>query len=196
MIVGVDEAGRGPLAGPVVSCALYLKGGFRLSAGLEIKDSKELAQRQREKMFSWLNKNSVFSVGIADNKEIDELNILQATFLSFNRAIKGLFKKAPYLEKATFIIDGPHFRTDLSLRYICMKKADKRVKQVSCASIVAKVVRDHLMNVTHAIYPQWNFFQHKGYPTRGHIDRIKEYSVCPIHRRTFFNCREYSCEYE
>jgi ribonuclease HII len=186
MIVGVDEAGRGPLAGPVVSCALYLK----KKPPFKVKDSKKTYSLLREEIFSWLLNNSIFSVGYATAEEIDKVNILKATFLSFNRAIKDLLKKAPYLKKATFIIDGNSFVTDLDIKYICKKKADTYVKEVSCASIVAKLARDYLMNLADFVYPQWEFFQHKGYPTRRHISLIEKYNLSPIHRRSFSPCKD------
>ncbi|MCF7908843.1 MAG: ribonuclease HII [Candidatus Omnitrophica bacterium] len=181
MIVGVDEAGRGPLAGVVVACALHL----RKDPPFEVKDSKLLSARLREEAFSWLIENSQFRVGIAEVSEIDKFNILEATFLAFNRAIRSLLKDSPALNKAKFIIDGPLFRTDLSLDYLCMKGADRKVREVSCASIMAKVTRDHLMKTAHFLYPEWNFSKHKGYPTSEHFSLIKKYQLSPLHRRSF-----------
>jgi len=186
MIVGVDEAGRGPLAGVVVACALHLKKEPPPTA----KDSKLLSARLRQEVFSWLSKEAVFGVGLASPEEIDECNILEATFLAFNRAIKALFKKDSGLRKADFIIDGSHFRTDLNLNYTCVEKADKNIKEVSCASIVAKVVRDHLMDTVSFLYPQWNFSKHKGYPTPEHFSLIKKQPLTPFHRRSFYPCSE------
>ncbi|MBU0896999.1 MAG: ribonuclease HII [Candidatus Omnitrophica bacterium] len=185
MIVGVDEAGRGPLAGPVVGCALYLAN----KPSFPVKDSKETSSSRREEIFPWIIKNSIFSVNIASSVEIDKYNILGATFLAFNRAIKNLLIKAPHLKRATFIIDGNIFRTHLKLDYICLEKADKKVKEVSCASIVAKVTRDYLMGLVGFLYPQWNFSGHKGYPTREHFSLIKENLLTPLHRRTFSPCQ-------
>ena len=181
MIVGVDEAGRGPLAGAVCSCALYLK----KDPPFEVKDSKELTREARERIFYWLSGNAVFSVNIATHTEIDKLNILNATFLSFDRSISQLLKQAPYLKKAMFVIDGNLFRTNLDIKYKCIEKADKTVKQVSCASIMAKVTRDYLMNSAHFLYPEWNFAKHKGYPTKEHYSLIEKYALSPLHRRTF-----------
>jgi ribonuclease HII len=186
MIVGIDEAGRGPLAGAVVACALYLNNG---EPPFPVKDSKELSVVLREKILAWLATKAEFSVGIATPTEIDKHNILQATFLAFNRAIEGLLKKASYLKEATFIIDGNLFQTDLDIKYICMEKADKKVKEVSCASIVAKVTRDYFMKLADFIYPQWNFSKHKGYPTKDHFSLLKEYPLTPLHRRSFSPCK-------
>jgi len=185
MIVGVDEAGRGPLAGVVVACALHLK----KEPPFVIKDSKKLSALAREEIFSWLFKKAVFAVGIASNQEIDKINILEATLLAFNRAIKELLEKSSKLKKAKFIIDGNHFRSDLNLNYICQPKADTCVKEVSCASIVAKVVRDYLMTSVDFLYPQWNFSQHKGYPTAEHFSLIKKYALTPFHRCSFSPCK-------
>jgi len=184
MIVGIDEAGRGPLAGAVVACALYLK----KAPPFVVKDSKAISAKAREEIFSWLVSGAIFGVGVADQKEIDKVNILEATFLAFNRAIKKLIEKAPHLKNADFIIDGNQFRTDLSLKYTCLKKADQKIKEVSCASIVAKVVRDYLMNSVDFLYPEWNFSKHKGYPTAEHFALVKKYPLTPFHRRSFYPC--------
>lgn len=185
MVVGVDEAGRGPLAGAVVACALYLK----KDPPFAVKDSKKLSASAREEIFSWLTKEAVFGVGTASNQEIDKINILEATLLAFNRAIEKLLEKSSKLKKAKFIVDGNHFRSELKLNYICQPKADTFIKEVSCASIVAKVVRDYLMNSVDFLYPQWNFSQHKGYPTAEHFSLIKKYALTPFHRCSFSPCK-------
>ena len=188
MIVGVDEAGRGPLAGVVTACALHLK----QDPPFAVKDSKKLSSSAREEIFSWLTKRAVFAVGIASNQEIDKINILEATLLAFNRAIEKLLEKSPKLRKARFIVDGNHFRSDLKLNYICQPKADTCVKEVSCASIVAKVVRDYLMKSVDFLYPEWNFSQHKGYPTAEHFSLIKKYTLTAFHRCSFSPCKKSS----
>lgn len=185
MVVGVDEAGRGPLAGVVTACALHLK----KQPPFKVKDSKLLTPALREKAFSWLLDNSQFAVATARVCEIDKLNILEATFLAFNRSIKSLLRIAPSLKRAKFIIDGTLFKTDLPLNYICMKEADRRVKEVSCASIMAKVTRDYLMQTADFLYPEWNFSKHKGYPTKEHFSLIKKYQLSPLHRRSFSPCK-------
>ena len=184
MIVGVDEAGRGPLAGVVVACALHLK----KPAPSTVKDSKALSPSLREDIFLWLQSNAIFSVGIAEPREIDKINILEATLLAFDRAIKKLIKKSSRLKQANFIIDGNVFRTSLDVKYTCMKKADEKIKEVSCASIVAKVTRDYLMNFVDFLYPEWDFLRHKGYPTARHFSLIKKHSLTPFHRRSFAPC--------
>ncbi len=184
MIVGVDEAGRGPLAGVVTACALYLNKKLPFKVG----DSKKISKNKREEIFNWLSGNTIFSVAIARVEEIDRHNILEATFLAFDRAIKGVIKKLPKLAKAKFIVDGNIFRTKLDLNYECIKKADESVKEVSCASIVAKVSRDHLMQTADFLYPQWGFCKNKGYPTGEHFVLLDKYPLTPFHRRSFSPC--------
>ncbi|OPX30141.1 MAG: ribonuclease HII [Candidatus Omnitrophica bacterium 4484_171] len=205
MIVGVDEAGRGPLAGCVVACALYIKdkrkiinpelpkissdyGYFRGSGKLIVKDSKKLSPLQREITFEQFRENTVFSVGLATPKEIDRLNILKATFVAFERAIAGLLKSYPRLKRADFIIDGNRFSTNIPIKYQCVVKADESVLEAAFASIVAKLFRDYLMGVADMCFPEWDFMKHKGYPTQEHIDIIEKYSLCPLHRRSFAPC--------
>ncbi|MDD5081534.1 MAG: ribonuclease HII [Candidatus Omnitrophica bacterium] len=203
MIVGLDEAGRGPLAGPVITCALYLKKEpdfVKLNKLPQpdsknkalIHDSKTLSEKKRRQAYKWLCDidNAVFAVGKAEHTEIDELNILAATMLAFNRAIRKLLSVNPYLQEAKFIVDGNIFRTNYDINYRCLKNADKLVESVSCASIVAKVVRDSIMQVYHDRYPQWNFAKHKGYPTKEHCELLKEHKLSPIHRRTFKPCKD------
>jgi len=184
MIVGLDEAGRGPLAGIVATCALHL----RVMPPFAVRDSKELSAHQREKIFHWLLDNSLYSVDIATVDEIDTHNILEATMLAFNRSIRHLLKKAPWLKAATFIIDGNIFHTDMTIQYRCVEKADKTIKEVSCASIMAKVTRDHLMQMADFLYPQWHFAKHKGYPTKEHFTLIERHALSPLHRQTFYPC--------
>ncbi len=187
MVVGIDEAGRGPLAGVVLACALAL----RKRPPFKVRDSKALSAGLREEMFFWLSSNADFCVDIATCEEIDKVNILEATLLAFNRAIKGLVSKSPRLAEATFIVDGNIFRTDMDLDYKCIKGADKKVKEVACASVVAKVARDHLMQSIDFLYPQWNFSKHKGYPTPEHFSLMKKYQLTPFHRKTFSPCSEH-----
>ena len=115
---------------------------------------------------------------------------MEATLLAFNRAIKGLIDKSPKLAGATFIVDGNIFRTDLDLKFKCIKGADKKIKEVACASVVAKVARDHLMNSVDFLCPEWSFSKHKGYPTPQHFSLIKKHALSPFHRRSFSPCSE------
>jgi ribonuclease HII len=184
MLVGIDEAGRGPLAGMVVGCALHLKE----RPPFRIRDSKALSPQAREEAFLWLSSHAAFAVDVATSGEIDSTNILKATFLAFNRAIKRLLLKHSHLKDALFIIDGPFFHTDMDIGFSCLKKADQTIKEVSCASIVAKVVRDRLMDSVNFLYPEWNFSKHKGYPTQEHFSLLRQHSLTPFHRRSFFPC--------
>lgn len=181
MIVGVDEAGRGPLAGCVVAAAVYIKKDFSFYVG----DSKEIAPQKREEIFAKLREHTLFSVALSTPSEIDKINILEATFLCFNRAIEGIIKKEPSLKKAKFIIDGNIFRTPLKINYSCIKGADKKIKSVSCASIIAKVVRDHFMRIADFLYPEWKFSLHKGYPTKQHRYLLEKNPLTFLHRRSF-----------
>jgi ribonuclease HII len=185
MIVGIDEAGRGPLAGAVMACALALP----KNPPFKVRDSKALSASSREDIFFWLSSNANFCVDIATHEEIDKFNILEATLLAFNRAIRGLIAKSPELAAATFIVDGNIFRTDLNLDYKCIKGADRKIKEVACASVVAKVARDHLMYSIDFLYPQWYFSKHKGYPTPQHFSLIKKHTLTPFHRRSFSPCK-------
>ena len=181
IIVGADEAGRGPLAGPVVACALCLNGAEHTG----IKDSKELTAGKREEIFFYLAKTAVYSIALVSCRHIDKKNIRQSTLLAFNRAIFNLLKKAPYLKKAFYIIDGNDFYTDLGIKYKCVPRADKTVKEVSAASIMAKVFRDHLMALADTVYPDWEFAGHKGYPTLRHRALIKKLGISDFHRKSF-----------
>jgi len=184
MIVGVDEAGRGPLAGCVVACALYIKGKINLP----LKDSKSISRRKRENFFAHFKDKTYFSLGLATHEEIDRYNILQATFIAFDRAIASLIKKHPQLNKSLFIVDGNCFKTKLPIEYHCLKKADEKIYEVAYASIAAKLFRDYLMSLANVCFPEWNFIQHKGYPTAGHINLIRRYNLSPLHRRSFSPC--------
>ncbi len=182
MIVGVDEAGRGPLAGSVVACALYIKDE---TIGLPLRDSKRLSPLKRYCFFKEFQDKVIFSIGVAEPKEIDRHNILNATFIAFERAIKGLIKKKTSLKNAEFVVDGPYFNTRLPIRVRCLPRADSSIRQVAYASIVAKIFRDYLMQVADFVFPEWEFFIHKGYPTKRHYDLIKKNNLSPLHRKSF-----------
>ncbi len=186
-IVGLDEAGRGPLCGPVVACAYMFTED---DPDLPVKDSKKLNPLKRPELFERLLDKGVFSLGLATAQEIDRINILQATMRAFNRAIKKLIDFYPAAQQATFIVDGNYFRTDLDINYRCQEKADDTVREVSSASIIAKVFRDHLMGVLDCLYPEWQFFRHKGYPTRFHREMVDKGGLTPFHRKTFCSGHE------
>jgi len=187
VIVGVDEAGRGPLCGPVVVCAFFFKKGH---SDIPVKDSKALSALKRQRLFERLCEEGCYAVSLASAQEIDRFNILQATMIAFNRAIKALISQHKGLNDALFVIDGPIFRTDLSIDYQCIKKADVTVCEVSSASIIAKVARDHFMHMLDFLYPQWEFCGHKGYPTKRHRDLLVSLAPTPFHRKTFIGDHE------
>ncbi len=188
MIVGIDEAGRGPLAGSVVVCALAFHNKFPY----QVKDSKKLSVKKRELIFSWILENCDYAVCAAGQREIEKINISEATYLAAERAIKKLIARKPIFKKANFIVDGTFFKTRLNISYKCLKKADEKIAQVACASIVAKVSRDYLMRVADFIYPHWNFSKHKGYPTKEHYSLIAKHKFSPLHRRTFLKNLDFS----
>jgi len=177
LIAGVDEAGRGPLAGPVVAAAVIFPMNISLT---QVTDSKKLTPRQREKMFAVIHEKALaVGIGAADHQEIDRLNILQATFLAMNRALTQLQLVPDHL-----LIDGNQLPAN-DFPKTALVKGDNRSLSIAAASIVAKVSRDRLMTAYHQYWPQYGFGKHKGYPTQTHIQAIHKYGLSPIHRRTF-----------
>ncbi|MCC6139110.1 MAG: ribonuclease HII [Nitrospira sp.] len=176
-IAGVDEAGRGPLAGPVVSAAVILPVRCRL-AGAD--DSKQLSASERERLYAEIMDRAVcVGVGSSTAEEIDRINILEATKLAMRRALAALSPAPDYL-----LIDAVRLTgVDMPVRPII--KGDALSLSIAAASIVAKVTRDRLMAQFHAVYPQYNFLAHKGYGTEDHLVRLAEHGPSPIHRRTF-----------
>ena len=182
-IAGIDEAGRGPLAGPVVSAAVILPPVFPSDG---ITDSKKLSARQREKLYETIYANAIaVGVGIVDALEIDRINILQAALLSMAFSVANLKPQPDFL-----LIDGS-FRIASNLPQQAVPKGDALSITIAAASIVAKVTRDRLMERYSEEYPQYQFFRHKGYPTKQHKAAIQQYGCCPIHRKTFKGVREY-----
>lgn len=176
-VCGVDEAGRGPLAGPVYAAAVILPVGLEI-AGLN--DSKKLTEKKREELFDIITKEAVcYSVGIADEKEIDEINILNATFLAMKRAINGL-----EIRPDVAFVDGNR-APNSGISEETVVKGDGKVMSVAAASIIAKVSRDRFMQKIAQEYPEYQFEKHKGYGTRLHYEMIEKYGVSPIHRRSF-----------
>jgi ribonuclease HII len=182
-IAGIDEAGRGPLAGPVVSAAVVLPVTFRDS---EITDSKKLSPQKRQRLYDVIYAQAVsIGIGIVDPIEIDRINILQASLLAMTMAAENLDPRPDYL-----LIDGIFpISTDLPQQPIA--KGDALSISIAAASIIAKVTRDQLMQNYHHYYPQFDFQKHKGYPTRAHREAIRKYGCCPIHRKSFKGVREY-----
>ena len=182
MICGVDEAGRGPLAGPVFAAAVILDPAKPI-AGL--RDSKKLSPTRRDELALIIQRDALaWSIAQCSAAEIDALNILQATMLAMRRAIEGL-SVAPTLA----LIDGNRCPV-AAIRTEAIVKGDDKVIEISAASILAKTARDALLLEMHARYPQYAFDQHKGYPTALHLARLKEHGVTPEHRRSYAPVRE------
>ncbi|HQB35629.1 MAG TPA: ribonuclease HII [Syntrophorhabdus sp.] len=184
LIGGIDEAGRGPLAGPVVSsCVVWHS---LPDHPKKINDSKLLSPKQRSDLFPWIQQHAFkIGIGIATHEEIDKINILRASLLSMERALHN-----SGVEPNLVLIDGrfalqsyPHSRP--------VVKGDRKCFYIACASIVAKVTRDTIMNRYDLEYPQYNFRKNKGYPTKDHRLAIKQHGVSPIHRKTFKGVREF-----
>ncbi len=176
-ICGVDEAGRGPLAGPVCAAAVILPENHIIDG---VNDSKKLTEKKREALFDVIKKEALaYSIAYATVEEIEELNILNATMLAMRRAVKGLRIKADFV-----MIDGNRIpELDIPARYII--KGDSKSMTVAAASILAKVSRDRLCREYALQYPEYGFEKHKGYGTKAHIEAIREYGPCKIHRMSF-----------
>jgi ribonuclease HII len=174
---GVDEAGRGPLAGPVVAAAVILPESFAID-GLD--DSKKLSPLQRVKILELIIASAVdIAVGVVDHEAIDSINILRASLRAMEIAVNNLGRRPDFL-----LIDGNQ-RTSLLIPQETVIKGDSRCCSIAAASIVAKVRRDEIMNEYHELYPEYNFRSHKGYPTKEHLEAIRKHGPCPIHRRSF-----------
>ncbi len=198
-IAGVDEAGRGPLAGPVVSAAVILPRDFSCAG---INDSKKLSEKKREHLFPIIREQAIaVGVGMASHTEIDEINILQASLLSMKRAVENLSNTPPhdtpvsdsllpgFLLPDFLLIDGK-FTIDMDLDQEAVIKGDSKSLSIAAASIIAKVTRDAIMRDLHKKYPAYNFTQHKGYPTKAHKQAILKYGPCPVHRFSFRGVKE------
>lgn len=177
LICGVDEAGRGPLAGPVYAAAVILPFGINIP---DLGDSKKLSEKTRDRLYDEIRNKAVdYAIGIADHKEIDELNILQATFLAMNRAVDALS-----IKPSIALIDGnrdPEVNCDSRV----IVKGDSKSASIAAASILAKVSRDQYMLEMAEQFPQYSFEKHKGYGTKLHYDKLQEFGISEIHRRTF-----------
>jgi len=184
LVAGVDEAGRGPLAGPVVAAAVILDD---LQPIKGLADSKALTARRREKLFDEIRAKALCCcIAEASAAEIDEINILQATLLAMRRAVEGL-----RLKPAKVLVDGNRIPV-LKVPAEAIVKGDAKVKAISAASILAKVHRDRLCAAMHEAHPQYGFDGHKGYPTPEHLAALRAHGACPEHRRSFAPVREVS----
>ncbi|MDE5984791.1 MAG: ribonuclease HII [Eubacterium sp.] len=177
IICGVDEAGRGPLAGPVYAAAVILPKGHIVEG---VNDSKKISEKKRDMLFDKIIDECIcFNVGIATESEVDKINILQATFLAMRRAVDGLSVKPDMA-----LIDG-NKRLGLDIAEQEIIKGDAKSANIAAASIIAKVSRDRYMLEMAEKYPQYQFEKHKGYGTKLHYEMIEKYGVSPIHRKTF-----------
>jgi len=187
IVAGIDEAGRGPLAGPVVSAAVILPQNFEC---VGINDSKKLSEKQRNYFFTIIRKQAIaVSTGIASHDEIDQINILQASLLSMKRAVENLSNPPDFIAPDFLLIDGK-FTINMDITQTALIKGDSRSISIAAASIIAKVTRDAIMADLHKKYPHYNFIRHKGYPTRAHKEAIVKYGPCPVHRMTFKGVKE------
>lgn len=186
LVAGIDEAGRGPLAGPVIASAVIVlspkinKPLFKL-----VKDSKKLSAKQRETAFQILTQDPqiIFGIGQVSEKIIDKINIFEATKLAMQKAIQALSKKTKKTPDF-LVLDGLH-KINLPIEQKPLVKADAKIFSCASASIIAKVTRDRLMDKMHKKYPQYGFIMHKGYGTKQHLRAIKKHGPCKIHRQTF-----------
>ena len=190
LIIGVDEAGRGPLAGPVVAAAVLLN-DFNFNH--RIDDSKKLTPAKRSAAFFEIKNKSLYAIAAIDNRKIDQVNILQATILAMQQAISKLIKQLePEKLKRVFIIIDGNMRFNLNFPYQSIVKGDTKSLTIAAASIMAKVRRDQIMDVYHKLYPVYGFIQHKGYPTLKHREILKKIGPVAIHRKSFLKCLEKS----
>ena len=177
-ICGIDEAGRGPLAGPVVVASVIMKPDSFIEG---VNDSKKVSEKKREKLYEQIIEEAVsYSVGIIDQNEIDEINILNATKKGLTESIKSLKVKPERI-----IVDALDKIDTCGIPYMPIVKGDAKCYSIAAASIIAKVTRDRIMRQWDEVYPMYGFARHKGYGTSAHIAAIKEYGLCPLHRRSF-----------
>ena len=181
LIAGVYEAGRGPLCGPVVAAAVILNPNEKIAG---VNDSKKLTEKKREELFSVIKEKAIaYSVGIVDEKTIDEINILEATRLAMKKAVEGLREVPGHV-----LVDAEK-HVPINIPYTPIIKGDAKSESIAAASIIAKVTRDHMINELDKKYPEYHFAKNKGYGTREHIAAIKEHGLCEIHRKTF--CKKF-----
>ena len=177
-ICGIDEAGRGPLAGPVVVASVIMPRNSMIEG---VNDSKKVSEKKREALYEKIMEEAIsYGIGIIDQKEIDEINILEATKKGLTTSLKELSTKPDVI-----LVDALKEINTLEIPYQSIIKGDALCYSISAASILAKVTRDRIMRQWDEIYPQYGFEKHKGYGTQMHIEAIKEYGLCPIHRKSF-----------
>ena len=177
-VAGVDEVGRGPLAGPVVAAAVIIPPDVEI---VGIDDSKKLSAHRREELFDEIVALGLpCAVGIIDNRTIDKINILKASLMAMRRAVLDLKQGPDFI-----LVDGNNAIPNIDLPQFAIVGGDSRCRAIGAASIIAKVTRDRIMDKYQALYPAYSFAQHKGYPTPAHLDELREHGPCEIHRRSF-----------
>lgn len=185
-LLGIDEAGRGPLAGPVVACACYIPPSLT-AFFQDVNDSKKLTERKRDELFDRLTHADIlYGVGFATAAEIDRLNILQATFLAMRRAAQKFLN----IPGAVALIDGPLPAAGLTIRQQPVVDGDAKSLVIAAASVIAKVTRDRYMATLDKLYPNYDFAGHKGYGTAKHLQALRELGPCKEHRRSFAPVRK------
>ena len=195
-VAGLDEAGRGPLAGPVIAAAVIIKPGLKWKfKHLQLRDSKKLTSKKREDLYKLIIKHPQIEWGIGkvSEKVIDRINILEATKVAMKKALENLNKKLLYHKFydrrkcgiADFLVLDGKMKLDLPIPQKAIVKADMKVFSCAAASIIAKVTRDRIMERYHKKYPRYGFNKHKGYPTKYHLKMLKKYGRCAIHRKSF-----------
>lgn len=176
--VGCDEAGRGCLAGPVVAAAVILPDDFDI---VELNDSKQLTHLQRQRIKPLIEEGAIsYGIGLSDNREIDQMNILNASFLAMHRALDQL--KKPF---ELILVDGNRFTNFKEIPHKCIIKGDSKIKSIAAASVLAKTYRDQLMSDYHQLYPEYDWKKNKGYPTQKHREAIGIYGTTSLHRMSF-----------
>lgn len=177
-ICGIDEAGRGPLAGPVVVASVIMPADSMIEG---VNDSKKVSEKKREALYDKIIEEAIsYGVAIIGQDEIDEINILNATKKGLTMSLKELTVKPDLI-----LVDALEHIDTMGIPYESIIKGDAKCYSISCASIIAKVTRDRIMREWDKVYPEYNFAQHKGYGTAKHIEAIRQYGLCPIHRRSF-----------
>jgi ribonuclease HII len=181
LIAGVDEAGRGPLAGPVVAAAVIIPEDVKLPG---VKDSKKMTEKARDKAFSLIRDKAIsIGIGVISHRAIDESNILKASLEAMRQALLSLEPAPDFV-----LVDGIH-KVGIKIPQKCIKRGDQLSHSISAASVVAKVYRDRIMSSYHEMFPEYGFHEHKGYGTARHLAALKQYGPCPIHRLTFKGVR-------
>lgn len=187
LIAGIDEAGRGPLAGPVAAACIILKADGPFVRGAD--DSKKLSEKRREALFDEIKESCVsYGIGIVGNDRIDEINILQATYEAMREALNIAISKAANIVPEKILVDHVHI-PQIQIPQLSITHGDAKSVSIASASILAKVTRDRLMKEYDKKYPEYGFAKHKGYGTKLHYEAIEKYGVCEIHRRTFLKGR-------